>query len=80
MALHAIFVLENPLFNVLFTDLRSRVLVTAVTGVISIVVVHVARHTVSVMVPVEAEVFFMFKSGRQPSLLRVALPTAALDL
>ena len=80
MAFHAVFILVDPFLNVLCTDLRSRVLVTAVAGVTSIIVVDVAGRTAGVVVPVEAEVLLVLKGGRQPGLLRVALRAVALDL
>ena len=80
MALHAVFILVYPLFHVLLTDLRARVLVTTVAAVSGIVVVDMAGHAVGVVVSVKAEVFFMLEGGRKPGLPGMALATAALDL
>lgn len=80
VTLHAIFIFEDSLFDMLLTDLGTRMFMASVTGVAGVVVADVARLAFAIMVPVEAEVLFMVKCRRQPALLTMALATVTLDL
>ena len=54
--------------------------VTAVTGVVSVVIVYVAGFTFGLMIFVEAEELFMFEGGRYPGVLSMTLATVSFDL
>jgi hypothetical protein len=56
MALHAVLIIADAFFQVLFTDLRAGMLVAAVTGRGAVVVVHVAFRAFAGMVQIEAEI------------------------
>ena len=52
---------------------------TAIAGVVSVVIVYVACHAFGIVIFVESEILFMFEGGRYPGILTMTLPTAALD-
>ena len=53
---------------------------TAIAGIVSVVVVFVAGFTFGIVVLIESEVLFMFKGGRYPGILIMTLSTIAFDL
>jgi len=53
---------------------------TAIAGVLSVVVVYVAGLTFGIVIPVETEILFMFKGGRYPGVLSMTLSTVSFDL
>ena len=53
---------------------------TAVAGVVSVVVVYVAGFTFGIMILIEAEELFMFEGSRYPGIQSMTLATVSFDL
>ena len=72
MTLYTDLVVVNPFLHMLLADLGAGVLVAAVAGIVTVVVVHVAATAFCCVVPVEAEVLVVVEDRWGPTLLSVA--------
>ena len=69
MTRDAVLELLDSFFQVLRSNLLRRMLVTAVTGVLAVVVVRMADAALDVVIPVELEVSVVIEGSRLPALL-----------
>ena len=80
MALYADFIVADAFFNMLLPNLRAGVFVTAVAGVIVVVVIDMAGFTFCCMVPIKTEIFFVIKGCRGPVIHYMAGAAVADNL
>ncbi len=80
MALNAVLVITDALFQVFFTDLRAGVLMAAVAGVGAVVVLNMALPAVIRMMPIKSKILVMLKGGWSPTFNSMTLCTITLDL
>lgn len=77
---NAILETADSFLDVLTPNLRWRMFVTAVTGVTTVVVAHMAGRTLGRVIAVKHEEFVVVESRRFPFLLAVALRAVAAKL
>ena len=71
MALHAVLIVADALFKMLFPDFGAGVLVATITGVCVIAVVDMACDALRVVVSIKAKVVVVLEASWRPALLRM---------
>ncbi len=80
VALDAVVVIADALFDMLTADLVERVLMAAVAGVTAIIVADMACHAARVVVAIQLKIPVVIKGRGRPSVLFMALTAIAGNL
>ena len=80
MAFHAVLKITDTFLQVLATNVDRRVLVTAIAGVVGVVISLMTGDASAVVMPVQQEILSVLERGGLPSLWGVTLPAVAIDL
>lgn len=80
MTFHTVFKIPDALVQMLASDLRRRMLMASITGVLSEIALWMASDACRIVIPIQHKVFVMLKGGRLPFFFAVALCTARRQL
>jgi hypothetical protein len=80
MAFNAVVEVAYAFFDMLAANIGKRVLVATVTGVLAVVIAHMAGCTARIVIAIQCEELVVIERRRNPFFLRVALAAIAGNL